>query len=286
MFPDYFNYSLFTKISDILMIFCPSFGYIAQAVKFNETKSSEGFSKYLCLIILISNILRIYFWIGKQFTIVLLYQSITVIIFQFYLIHVSLYYDNSYKKNEYKPLNSNEYSNKLNNNNYNSYYINLSIDFNNFWKWKKEKEYYKFIIYFFIILSLITNVFYKFPYYFEYIGTISAGLESFIVVPQIYSNYITKNVENISTIMILMWFCGDSFKTIYYIYSNSPMQLIICGNIQIFLDLVIIFQLWYYNNEYKNNKKYDMKKMEYSFEGNNKDNDNENNVLMKDGDEV
>ena len=86
--------------------------------------------------------------------------------------------------------------------------------------------------------------------------------------------------------MILMWFCGDSFKTIYYIYSNSPMQLIICGNIQIFLDLVIIFQLWYYNNEYKNNKKYDMKKMEYSFEGNNKDNFNENNVLMKDGDEV
>jgi len=286
MFPINFSYSFFTKLSDILMIFCPSFGYIAQAFKFKETKSSEGFSKYLCLILLISNILRIYFWIGKQFTIVLLYQSITVIIFQFYLIHISLYYDNSNKKNEYKPLSTNEYSKKLNYNIYNNNYISFSIDFKNFWKWKNEKEYYKFIIYFFIILSLITNVFYNYPYYFEYIGTISAVLESIIVVPQIYSNYVTKNVDNISNIMILMWFCGDSFKTIYYYYSNSPIQLIICGILQILLDAFIIFQLWYYNNDYKKNMKNNLKKMEYSFEGNNKDNDNENNVLMKDGDEV
>jgi len=286
MFPINFSYSFFTKLSDILMIFCPSFGYIAQAFKFKETKSSEGFSKYLCLILLISNILRIYFWIGKKFTIVLLYQSITVIIFQFYLIHISLYYDNSNKKNEYKPLSTNEYSKKLNYNIYNNNYISFSIDFTNFWKWKNEKEYYKFIIYFFIILSLITNVFYNYPYYFEYIGTISAVLESIIVVPQIYSNYVTKNVDNISNIMILMWFCGDSFKTIYYYYSNSPIQLIICGILQILLDAFIIFQLWYYNNDYKKNMKNNLKKMEYSFEGNNKDNDNENNVLMKDGDEV
>ena len=285
MFPYNFSYSFFTKLSDILMIFCPSFGYIAQVNKFKETKSSEGFSKFLCLILLISNILRIYFWIGKQFTIVLLYQSITVIIFQFYLIHVSLYYENSNKKNEYKPLSTNEYSLKLNNNIYDNNYINLSIDFSNFWKWKNEKEYYKFIIYFFIILSLITNVFYNFPYYFEYIGTISASLESIIVVPQIYSNYVTKNVDNISNIMILMWFCGDSFKTIYYYYSNSPIQLIICGILQILLDVIIIFQLYYYNDN-KKNMKNNLKKMEFNFEGNNKDNDNENNVLMKDGDEV
>ena len=285
MFPDYFNYSLFTKISDILMIFCPSFGYIAQVNKFKETKSSEGFSKFLCLILLISKILIIYFWIGKQFTIVLLYQSITVIIFQFYLIHVSLYYENSNKKNEYKPLSTNEYSLKLNNNIYDNNIINLSIDFSNFWKWKNEKEYYKFIIYFFIILSLITNVFYNFPYYFEYIGTISAGLESIIVVPQIYSNYITKNVENISNIMILMWFCGDSFKTIYYYYSNSPIQLIICGILQILLDVIIIFKYYYYNDN-KKNMKNNLKKMEFNFKKNNKDNDNENNVLMKDGDEA
>jgi uncharacterized protein with PQ loop repeat len=291
MSPDYYSYSFLSKLSDILMIFCPSFGYIAQAIKFKETKSSEGFSKYLCLIILISNILRIYFWIGKKFTIVLLYQSITVIIFQFYLIHVSLYYENlnNKKNNEYKPLNTNEYSNKNNiNNNLNYIYdinnnnnFNLSIDFKHFWKWKNEKEYYKFIIYFFIILSLITNVFFNFPYYFEYIGTISAGLESVIVLPQIYSNFITKNVENISNIMIIMWFCGDSFKTIYYYYSNSPIQLIVCGTFQIFLDVVVLYQLWYYSK--KINDDGNIKKMEVNF-GNN--NESENNILMKDDDEV
>lgn len=47
---------------DILMIFGPVIGYISQYKKIVEKKSSEGFNSLITLILLLSNILRIFFW--------------------------------------------------------------------------------------------------------------------------------------------------------------------------------------------------------------------------------
>ena len=73
---------------DIFMVTGPSLGYLIQSLKFKKTKSSKGFSKSICLIIYMSQILRVFFWIGKPFKITLLYQSILIIIFQVYLIYL------------------------------------------------------------------------------------------------------------------------------------------------------------------------------------------------------
>ena len=90
-----FNFKDFiVLLIDFLMIIGPSLGYFLQSLKFKKTKSSKGFSKSLCLIIYFSQILRVFFWIGKPFRVTLLYQSILIIIFQIYLIHLS--YKNQY----------------------------------------------------------------------------------------------------------------------------------------------------------------------------------------------
>jgi hypothetical protein len=233
------------------MIFSPSIGYIAQAMKFKETKSSEGFSKYMCLILLFANLLRIFFWIGKQFTIVLLYQSIIVILSQFYLIHQSLKYDKSIKLDN-KIEKSKEKIIKD--------YLKISHLFKseNFWKWENELEYYKFIIIFIISFSVMSNLIgFQNKIFIDIIGLISAFLESIIGIPQIKNNFITKNVSNISFIMIFMWLGGDIFKTIYYIYSNSPIQMIFCGFLVIFLDIILSFQIIIYSeNKSNENKKF------------------------------
>jgi len=94
------SFSSLLKITvDLMMIFIPSIGYIFQAIKFKQTKSSKGFSKTLCLLLLLANILRIFFWLGKPFSITLLYQSIVVIISQIYLIHVYLQFQDKSKRN-------------------------------------------------------------------------------------------------------------------------------------------------------------------------------------------
>lgn len=45
-----------------------------------RTRNAEGFSNYVCLTLLIANIIRIEFWFGKRFETPLLLQSIVMII--------------------------------------------------------------------------------------------------------------------------------------------------------------------------------------------------------------
>ncbi|KAN0050607.1 hypothetical protein ACTA71_003742 [Dictyostelium dimigraforme] len=77
-------------ITSALFIFAPVIGYVSQYRDIQRTSNSEGFSTRVCLILLLSNILRCYFWIGKQFDITLLYQSIVMIIAQLLMLHLCI----------------------------------------------------------------------------------------------------------------------------------------------------------------------------------------------------
>ena len=75
---------------DFFMTFCPTLNYLFQVYKFNKTKSSKGFSKYLCLVTILSHTLKVFFWLSERFKYALLFQSILVIIMQLYLIYVCI----------------------------------------------------------------------------------------------------------------------------------------------------------------------------------------------------
>lgn len=60
-------YKLFNYFIDFAMIIAPSLTYVFQIIKFNKTKSSQGFSKFICLLIFLGNLLRVFFWFGKKF---------------------------------------------------------------------------------------------------------------------------------------------------------------------------------------------------------------------------
>ena len=90
----YHFYKLANNSIDLAMIIAPSLTYIFQVIKFNKTKSSQGFSKFICLMLFMGNLLRIYFWFGKRFKIALLYQSILAVFFQIVLVHYFMKYQN------------------------------------------------------------------------------------------------------------------------------------------------------------------------------------------------
>ena len=48
--------------------------------------------------------------------------------------------------------------------------------------------------------------------------------------------------------MVVMWFCGDTFKTGYFIIKKAPVQFGICGLLQVSIDLAIIYQVYHYKN--------------------------------------
>ncbi|XP_072117852.1 uncharacterized protein [Mobula birostris] len=67
-------------IAAVAMIFGGVLPYIPQYRDIKRTQNSEGFSIYVCLVLLVANILRILFWFGRYFEPPLLLQSITMII--------------------------------------------------------------------------------------------------------------------------------------------------------------------------------------------------------------
>lgn len=246
------NYFSFTV--NVAMIFGPCFAYLLQAEKFKSIHSSKGFSLYVCLIILVANILRIYFWIGKRFTPILLAQSILVITSQLYLIYVSLekveYLMTITSKPDKKQLN-NELKERnlivfLYNNIKTVYKTLFSIE--TFWKWESFSLYVITIIMGSIAMGVICLIFgFDNIPFVELIGSISTGVEVIIAIPQIVCNYKNKSTETLSFLMIMLWLFGDSFKLIYYIVTQSVIQFIVCSIIQIALDFILIGQIFYYD---------------------------------------
>lgn len=235
--------SSFLKLSaDFLIIFLPSVGYFFQAIKFQKTKSSKGFSKSLCLLLLLANILRIYFWIGKPFEKSLLFQSIVVIISQIYLIHY-------YLKYQEKPRDINKIPAEKSILNHMISWKDIFLP-SKFWNWDYEIDYYKFIFLFFSIMSIICAIIGRnLIKFYDVIGTISVGIETFIEIPQIKENCVTKNVKNLSMAMVLMWFIGDLFKTVYNLVNKSPIQMIVGGLIQNCEDIILSTQVICYSED-------------------------------------
>ena len=252
---------------DMAMIIAPLITYLFQIMKFCKTKSSKGFSKFICLFLFLGNILRIFFWYGTHFRKVLLYQSIGIVFFQIILIHLSVKYQDDSK--HYLPdiINSNDNSNieSINNINiiknfifayfsktYRSGYWRF-LNHKLFWNWAEEKEYYKFIFFISAILGISSYFLKKVKIFFKIIGILGAILEAFTCFPQVVLNCRTKVTKNISFLMIFCWFLVDGFRLFYQLKYNARLYQIISIAVQIVLDFVVLLQLMFYKNNSYNN---------------------------------
>ena len=273
-FPKIFNMSV-----DLAMIAAPSLAYLFQIIKFNRTKSSQGFSKFICLLIFLGNLLRIFFWFGKRFKKTLLYQSIGAVFFQILLVHYFMKYQNKklYLQDIKVPSTNKQLRLEKKNNinlikNYIAAYFSKTFkprmfslskifSIKNFWNWQEEIEYYKFMTLFFIILSLLFSVFKKNNIFLQIIGSLSASFEALTCFPQIIENCRTKVTKNVSFMMIIFWLFGDSFRLCYNLYYKTPLQLKVGMGIMVLLDSIVIIQLVLYrNNDFKEMEKHQNKK--------------------------
>jgi len=216
-------------VTSFLMIFAPIIGYVDQVIKFRMLKSSEGYANKISLILLVSNTFRIFFWFGKHFSLVLVYQSIVMMVMQIILLISSLKYKNKHPKSD-------------------------KFTWKNIWEWPYISDYFQFYTTFVIFLGILTPlVGYENILYFEILGILSAATEASLQLPQIYKNFILKSGSSLSYVLVATWLFGDVFKTGYLIKLDSPMQMVVCGVVQVFFDIIIILQVFCYNKEREDN---------------------------------
>ncbi|CAK1550058.1 unnamed protein product [Leptosia nina] len=230
--------------------------YIPQYRQIKKTQDAEGFSLYVCLTLLIANTLRILFWFGKRYEIPLLIQSIVMNITMFIMIHLCV---NVRKKNQIirsreriftaQPDETarwlGQQSGVTGGEKPRRFY---DMDRKYFWAWTDFQSYVDCMLVFSVLGAAITYLLIEVAPFVEFIGFLALFTEAMLGAPQIAKNFQTKSTEGMSVSMVIMWTCGDIFKTVYFVIREAPTQFWVCGSLQVSLDVVILLQVWWYRH--------------------------------------
>ncbi|XP_057693335.1 solute carrier family 66 member 2 [Corythoichthys intestinalis] len=224
------SWMLLSWLASSLMVFGGSLPYVPQYQEIQRSSNTEGFSTRVCLVLLIANILRIFFWIGKQFELTLLLQSVVMILTMFAMLHLCCGIQNS-----------NRVSTKQH---------RLSdLDLHYFWKWNAFEDYLLFCFGLGVLCAVLTMLLLDSALFVEMLGSLAVLFEAMLGLPQLLQNFHNRSTKGMSVKMVLLWMAGDVFKTSYFVINQSPSQFWLCGSVQIFIDVAILLQVVSYNQD-------------------------------------
>ncbi|XP_066149811.1 solute carrier family 66 member 2 isoform X1 [Euwallacea fornicatus] len=234
--------------------------YIPQYRQIKKTKDAEGFSLLVCLALLIANTLRVLFWFGKHFEYPLLMQSIIMTVTMFAMIHLCVQTRNKSELQQARRRIFTASSQEvvrlklLSAKPRPPQRIIIDFDAKNFWNWSDFQSYLDCMLVFTIIASLLMYLFIEYIIFVELIGFLAVFTEAMLGMPQLIKNYRSRSTEGMSLSMVVLWTCGDIFKTLYFILRDAPMQFWVCGSLQVTIDMLILLQVYIYRGNSNSNR--------------------------------
>ncbi|XP_028814504.1 PQ-loop repeat-containing protein 1 [Denticeps clupeoides] len=224
------SWGLLSWLASCVMVFGGAVPYVPQYQEIQRSNSSDGFSTRVCLVLLIANILRIFFWIGKQFELTLLLQSVVMILAMLAMLHLCC-----------AVQSGNRVSTK-------QHHI-TDLDLRYFWNWSGFEDYLIFCFGFSVVCAFITFIFLDSVLFIEALGSLAVLFEAMLGLPQLLQNFQNRSTHGMSVRMVLLWTAGDIFKTMYFMINESPAQFWVCGVVQIVIDVAILLQVFYYSQD-------------------------------------
>lgn len=207
------------------MVFGGVVPYIPQYWHIRRTQSADGFSTYVCLVLLVANILRILFWFGRRFESPLLWQSIIMILTMLLMLklctEVRVANELNIKRRSF-----------------------ADFDPRHFWHWSSFGDYVQCVLAFAGVAAYVTYLSIDSTLFVETLGFLAVLTEAMLGVPQLYRNHRHRSTEGMSIKMVLMWTSGDTFKTAYFLLKAAPLQFSVCGLLQVLVDLAILGQAY------------------------------------------
>ncbi|XP_054461977.1 solute carrier family 66 member 2 isoform X2 [Anoplopoma fimbria] len=227
------------------MVFGGVVPYIPQYRDIRRTQNAEGFSTYVCLVLLVANILRILFRFGRYFETLLLWQSIIMIATMLIMLNlctnVRMAAELNTKRRSFIATDNKDEEIRI------LKRLFLDFDWSYFWLWSRFLDYMQCVLAFTLMSAYITYLFLESTLFVETLGFLAVFTEAMLGTPQLYCNYQNKSTEGMSIKMVLMWTSGDTFKTGYFLLTQAPVQFWICGLLQVLVDFTILFQVYYYS---------------------------------------
>lgn len=256
--------TIINQLASIGMAVGPPLVYLDQYISIVRRRDSTGFSLDVCGVLIVANILRIFFWFGKRFELALLVQSILMIAFQLALLYVCLKYSSpsqvastvvglaapSDPNDPAKPLATSATS-LLNPANGPSALPNSGSRFGkrpyNLWQWASYGTFIEFIAALIGVNTVLYIFLSGFDTYVDTIGLVALGLESTLPIPQLLSNFRRKSLSGFRMTVLAGWVFGDAFKTIYFFAQpGNSWQFKATACFQLSVDCLICAQAWIY----------------------------------------
>ncbi|XP_053305328.1 solute carrier family 66 member 2-like isoform X2 [Spea bombifrons] len=170
------GWPLLSWVSSCFIIFGGALPYIPQYQEIRRTSNPDGFSTLVCLVLLVANILRIFFWFGKFFEFPLLLQSILMIITMLTMLKLCC-----------SMQTANRVSTKRH------FFTDFEPAY--FWKWSRFEDYLQFVFSLTISGALLTYVFLDVSTFVEGMGLVALLTEAMLGVPQLLQNFKNRSTR-------------------------------------------------------------------------------------------
>uniref|UniRef100_A0A3P9M5B6 Si:dkey-246g23.2 n=1 Tax=Oryzias latipes TaxID=8090 RepID=A0A3P9M5B6_ORYLA len=181
------SWTLLSLLASLLMVFGGALPYVPQYQEIQRSSNTEGFSTRVCLVLLIANIMRIFFWIGKQFEVTLLLQSVVMILTMFAMLHLCC-----------AVQNSNRVSTKQ--------HRITDLNVGSFWKWSVFEDYLLFCFGFTVLCAVVSLLLMDSGVFVETLGLLAVTFEAMLGMPQLLQNFNNRSTKGMrSYCYLFLW---------------------------------------------------------------------------------
>ncbi|WRT69075.1 uncharacterized protein IL334_006058 [Kwoniella shivajii] len=262
-------------LAGIGMAVGPPLIYADQAYSIVKKKDSSGFSHDVCGVILVANIIRVFFWLGNRFETPLLIQSLLLIVSQLLLLAICLHYSPSSEplddSTNYAPLSplplspaptsgqghSRQESDYLSRppppqrqtsstpvgrqGGFKGLFVGGKRPFE-FWQWDGYGSYLEFLAGLIVTLGILQIILGRWMWYIDALGFVALTIESTLPIPQFIANFGRKSCYGFRSSTLAGWFFGDAYKTVYFFVRGSPIQFRVTAILTLCWDSAVLAQ--------------------------------------------
>ncbi|XP_022415667.1 solute carrier family 66 member 2 isoform X3 [Delphinapterus leucas] len=175
------------------MVFGGVVPYIPQYRDIRRTQNAEGFSTYVCLVLLVANILRILFWFGRRFEAPLLWQSVVMILTMLLMLklctEVRVANELNLKRRVFAAADNKDEARAPPRRSY------LDFDPQHFWHWNSFGDYVQCVLAFTCVAGCVTYLSIDSALFVESLGFLAVLTEAMLGMPQLCRNHRHQSTE-------------------------------------------------------------------------------------------